>query len=316
MSATTRHQRRAAGVPLQRQSATPRKRGARKRLTGLVLTAPALAALVVTILFPLAWTVWLSFHSFGLGPAATQRFVGLANYTRILASSEFLSALAQTLGYVAVTLVIELVIGLALAHMLRRTRWTTKLLRLVIALPLMIAPVVASMAFRFLFANNYGLINHGLSLLGLPEPAWLGSPWFARGSVLLTNLWLAVPFVVLVLLAGMVAIPGELDESARTDGANSWQIFFRITLPLLKPSILIVLIIRLADAFRVFDSVYVLTGGGPANSTDVMSTYLFRTLFTRSDFAGGSAVTVLFVIVVGVIAGALFFILRDRKGPQ
>lgn len=284
-------------------------------MTGLALTAPALAALVLTILFPLAWTIWLSFHTFGLGPAVAQRFVGVANYTRILASSDFLAALVQTLGYVVVTLVVELVIGLAIAHMLRRTRWSTKLLRLVIAIPLMIAPVVASMAFRFLFANNYGLVNHGLALLGLPTPSWFGTPWFARGTILITNLWLAVPFVVLVLLAGMVAIPGELEESARTDGANSWQIFYRITLPLLKPSILIVLIIRLADAFRVFDSVYVLTGSGPANSTDVMSTYLFRTMFENSDFAGGAAVTVLFVVIVGVIAGGIFFILRERKEP-
>jgi multiple sugar transport system permease protein len=117
---------------------------------------------------------------------------------------------------------------------------------------------------------------------------------------------------VLVLLAGIAGIPGELEEAARTDGASARQIFFRITLPLLKPSILIVLVIRLADAFRVFDSVYVLTGGGPANSTDVMSSYLFRTMFENSDFSGGAAVTVLFVLIVGTIAGGIFFVLRER----
>lgn len=284
----------------------------RRRLTGVLLTAPAILALVLTIVFPLLWTVWLSLQSFGLGAGSVAQFVGLQNYARILGSPGFLTALTQTLGYVVVTLTIELVIGLAIAQLIRKATWMNKSLRLIIAIPLMVAPVVASMAFRFLFADGYGLVNGGLSMLGLPTPSWFGDPWLARTTILIANLWLAVPFVVLVLLAGITGIPGELDESARTDGASPWQIFLHITLPLLKPSILIVLVIRLADAFRVFDSVYVLTGSGPANSTDVMSTYLFRTMFENSDFSGGAAVTVLFVLIVGVIAGGIFALLRER----
>jgi len=284
----------------------------RRRLTGILLTAPAIAALLITIVFPMLWTVWLSLQSFTLGVGATVQFVGLQNYLRIVASSGFIMALVQTLGYVAVTLTLELVAGLAIAHFLRRATRGRKAMRLVVAIPLMIAPVVASMAFRFLFADGYGLVNGGLQLLGLPTPSWFGTPWLARTAVLITNLWLAVPFVVLVLLAGITGIPDELEEAARVDGGSRWQIFLRITLPLLKPTILIVLVIRLADAFRVFDSVYVLTGGGPANSTDVMSSYLYRTMFENSDFSGGAAVTVLFVLVVGVIAGGIFLALRGR----
>jgi len=153
--------------------------------------------------------------------------------------------------------------------------------------------------------------RHGLHVLGLPEPSWFGTPWMARTTVLITNLWLAIPFVVLVLLAGISGIPLELEESARVDGANTWRIFLHITLPLLRPSILVILVIRLADAFRVFDSVYVLTGGGPANSTQVMSTYLFRTMFETSDFPSGAAVTVLFVLIVGLLAGGIFALLRE-----
>lgn len=289
-------------------------RSARRRtrlgFTGVLLTGPAIGALVLTVFFPLVWTVWLSFQQFTLAGGG-QEFVGLRSYQRILTSTDFVSALVQTLGYVAVTLVVELVIGLALAHLLSRSTRVNRGLRLVVAIPLMIAPVVASMAFRFLFADGYGLVNHGLHVLGLPEPSWFGTPWMARTTVLITNLWLALPFVVLVLLAGISGIPLELEESARVDGANTWRIFLHITLPLLRPSILVILVIRLADAFRVFDSVYVLTGGGPANSTQVMSTYLFRTMFETSDFPSGAAVTVLFVLIVGLLAGGIFALLRE-----
>lgn len=285
----------------------------RNRLTGIALTVPAMIAIAVTVLFPLLWTVSLSFQKFDLSvgaPAAS--FVGFDNYARVLASPGFLTALLQTIGYVVTTLILELVIAMPIALLLNRQTRGARSLRLVVAIPIMIAPIVASLAFKFLFSNGYGFINAALQAVGVPAPSWFASVWLARGTVLVTNMWLALPFVILVLLAGLSNVPHELNEAARTDGANAWQRFSRITLPLLKPAILIVLVIRLADAFRVFDSVYVLTGGGPANSTDVMSSYLYRLMFSSTDFSGSSAATVMFVIVVGVCAGAIFFLLRER----
>ncbi|WP_217376185.1 carbohydrate ABC transporter permease [Paenarthrobacter ureafaciens] len=285
----------------------------RRSITGILLTAPAIAALAVTVLFPLLWTVSLSFQRFSVaarGPAPT--FAGLDNYTKVLGSPEFQNALLQTLGYVATTLIIELIVALPIALLLQRETRGRKALRFVIAIPLMIAPIVASLAFKFLFSDGYGLVNSGLQAVGIQPPSWFAEVWLARGTILVTNLWLALPFVVLVLLAGLSNIPEELNEAAKTDGANWWQTFIRITLPLLKPSILIILVIRLADAFRIFDSVYVLTGSGPGNSTDVMSSYLYRLLFTNTDFSGGAAATVLFVLIVGICAGAVFAILRGK----
>jgi multiple sugar transport system permease protein len=291
--------------------------GARRRWTGVALTAPALLALAVTALFPLLWTISLSLQSFGAGVnAPPPEFVGLENYADVLASPEFLRALLQTMGYVAVTLAVELAIGLPIALALLRATAGRRILRLIIALPLMVAPVVGALAFKFLFSSDYGLINSGLTLMGLPAPSWFADVWLARATILVSNLWLALPFVVLVLLAGLSNIPDELREAARVDGAGPWRTFWSITLPLLKPAILIILVIRLADAFRVFDAVYVLTGGGPANSTDVMSSYLYRLMFTRTDFAGGAAATVLFVIVIAVCAGSAFFVLRDRESRR
>lgn len=270
-------------------------------------------AIAITVLFPLLWTISLSFQKFDLAVGGdAPSFVGFDNYARILASPQFSTALLQTIGYVVTTLTVELVIAIPIALLLNHATRGVRVMRLIVAIPIMIAPIVASLAFKFLFSNGYGFINAGLEAIGVSAPSWFATVWLARGTVLATNLWLALPFVILVLLAGLSNVPAELNEAAKTDGATSWQRFVWVTLPLLKPAILIVLVIRLADAFRVFDSVYVLTGGGPANSTDVMSSYLYRLMFSSTDFAGSSAATVLFVLVVGLCAASIFFLLRDR----
>jgi multiple sugar transport system permease protein len=286
----------------------------RRRLSGMLLTAPAVVALAVTVLFPVLWTVSLSFQHFSLsasGPPAS--FAGVDNYSRVLGSAAFREALFHSLGFVATSLAVELLLGLPIALLLNRESKGRRRMRLVVALPLMIAPVVASLAWKFLFSNDYGLINRGLDLLGLPTPSWFADEWLSRFTILVTNVWLALPFVVLVLLAGLANIPQDLEEAARTDGASGWRVFFHITLPLLKPALLIILVIRLADAFRVFDSVYVLTGGGPGGATEVMSSYLYRLLFTSTDFAGGAAAAVVFVLVIAACAWAAFALLRDKE---
>ncbi|OZM75777.1 carbohydrate ABC transporter permease [Pseudonocardia sp. MH-G8] len=299
-----------AAVPRGHRTSGDRRRAR----TGVLLTLPALLVLAVTVLYPILWTVSLSLQSFSLAVGAEPpRFVGLENYQRILGSEAFRAAMGHTLAFVATSLVVELLIAFPLALALHRAWRGAKAMQLVIALPLMVAPVVASMAFQFLFSDGYGLINHTLSLVGISPPSWFADVWLARTTVLVTNLWLAVPFDVLVLLAGLAAVPAEPLEAATMDGANRWQAFRHIVLPMLRPAVLIILVIRLADAFRVFDAVYVLTGGGPGGSTEVMSTYLYRQLFTVVDFAGGSAASILFVLVMAISAAAVFVLLRPRK---
>lgn len=285
----------------------------RRRRTGLLLTLPALLALGATALFPLLWTVSLSFQNFSITGGGSASFAGLGNYERVLGDPAFRTALAQTVGYVVATLSVELVVGLCIALALQRRTVGRRLLRVVIALPLMVAPVVAALAGKFLFSPGYGLVNEALGLFGISDPAWFADPWLARITILITNAWLALPFVVLVLLAGLATIPRDLREAAVTDGANARRVLWHITLPLLRPSILIILVIRLADAFRIFDAVYIMTGGGPGSATEVLSTFLYRQMFTRTDFATGAATSVLFVIVIAVCAGAVFLWLR---GPR
>jgi multiple sugar transport system permease protein len=212
-----------------------------------------------------------------------------------------------------VTLAIEALIAFPVALALNRAMRGARVFRVLIALPLMVAPVVGGMAMRFLFSNGYGLINSLLSEIGISGPSWLSTASLARASVVVSNLWLALPFDVLVLLAGLANLPPDPFEAARIDGASAWQTFRYLTLPLLRPVILVILVVRLADAFRIFDLVYILTGGGPANSTDVMSTYIYRLLFNNVDFAGGAAAATLLTLVTVVVAGVATTLLRPKE---
>jgi multiple sugar transport system permease protein len=239
-------------------------------------------------------------------------FVGLDNYLRIAANSDFLAALAQTLGIVAASFVLEAAFGLAAALALHRGLAGTRVFRAVVALPLMVAPVVGALAWRFMFADGYGMIDTLMQELGHEGPRWFADVWLARATIVIANLWLALPFTVLMLLAGLTALPAEQLEAARVDGASAWQMLTRVTLPLLKPVIAVILVIRIADAFRIFDVVYVLTGGGPANRTDVLSTFIYRQMFTAFDFGGGAAASVLLVLITSALSLAAVFSLRDR----
>jgi multiple sugar transport system permease protein len=291
-------------------------RGSQARLgrrTGLMLSLPALVVLVATVAYPVLWLVSLSLQAFSISAnAGPPRFVWFDNYRRILTSAEFQDALWHTLGFVVATLVLEALIAFPIALALNRAMRGVRVFRVLVALPLMIAPVVGGMAMRFLFSDGYGLINSLLADVGIDGPSWLSTTWLARTAVMASNLWLALPFDVLVLLAGLANLPGEPFEAARVDGASWWQTFRYLTLPLLRPAILIILVVRLADAFRLFDLVYILTGGGPANTTDMMSTYVYRLMFKNVDFAGGAAAATLLTLLTVLLAGGAAALLRRK----
>jgi multiple sugar transport system permease protein len=264
-------------------------------LIGAALTVPALVVLVVTMLYPIGYTIWLSINSSKTALRGTPDLVGLTNYLKILGNRDFQAAL-----------------GLVVALALHRTLAGTKIFRAIVALPLMVAPVVGALAWRFMFADGYGMIDTIAQHLGFEGPLWFANLWLARATIVIANLWLALPFDILVLLAGLTALPTDPIEAARVDGASPWQTLTRVILPLLKPVIAIIFVIRFADAFRIFDVVYVLTGGGPANKTDVLSTFIYRQMFTNFDFAGGAAASVLLVILTSVASLIAVLLLRDR----
>lgn len=264
------------------------------------------------MLYPIAWTFWLSVTSRMTAMRGAPDFVWLDNYERILSSSAFLNALGQTFGMIAASFVLEAVLSLTIALALYRALAGTRIFQAIVALPLMVAPVVGALAWRFVFADGYGLIDTIAQHFGAEGPLWFANVWLARSTIVVANVWLALPFDVLVLLAGLTSLPNEPLEAARVDGATPAQILFRIMLPLLKPVIAIILVIRMADAFRIFDVVYVLTASGPANRTDVLSTYIYRQMFSAFDFPGGAAASILLVIITSLASLLVVLALRDR----
>lgn len=283
-----------------------------RRIAGIILTLPALIVMAATVLYPILWSFKISlFESEGMMSSGS--FVGLGNYIKVLQSSQFQNTLWNTLGFVLTTIIVELIVGFAVALVLNRSLPGTKFFRIIFTLPLMIAPVVSGLQWRWLFADQYGVVNHVLGLLGIDGPLWLGSVWGAKTAVLIANVWLATPFVILILLAAMASLSEDLYEAARLDGASAVQIFWRITLPLLKPAILMILVVRLSDAFRVFDIVYILTQGGPGGSTEVLSTYIYKNTFTGLHFGQGSAASFLVMLMIMAVSFGLFRILRPKE---
>jgi multiple sugar transport system permease protein len=284
----------------------------RPALTGVLLTAPALLLVAAAIVFPIGWTIVISLNGADYALTGAWDFVWLDNYLRIAASSDFLAALAQTLGFVAVGLLCEALIAVSVALALHRGVKGSRVFRAIVALPLMVAPVVGALAWRFVFGDGYGMIDSAAAWLGGDGPLWFADIWLARTAILIAGLWLALPFDILLLLAGLASLPAEPMEAARVDGASRLQTLRMVVLPLLKPVILIIVVVRLADAFRVFDVVYVLTASGPANATDVLSTYIYRQMFNGFDFAGGTAASIMLVALTALASLAAVAVLRER----
>ena len=256
--------------------------------------------LVVVTLFPLGHVLWLSLqrHSLLHRPP---RFVGLDNYLRLAGDERFWNALANTAYFAAVSVALELALGLAIALMIARVRRGRPLLYGVILLPWAVPTAVSARMWEWMYDAEIGVLNY----LAGTHVNWLGSPAWALNAAIAMDVWKSTPFVVLLLLAGLQGIPRDVYRAAAVDGASGWSVLVRITLPLLAPVMLVALVFRTIDAFRVFDAIYVLTGGGPADSTETLSIYAYKVLFQGLEFGYGSALAVSVFVCVGL--AALFY---------
>jgi multiple sugar transport system permease protein len=278
------------------------------RNAGLLLLAPALLVLGGLTAYPGLWVVWLSLQHrvpiFGI-----DRFAGLDHYRYLASDPRFSSALSVTLEFAAVSVALELVLGLLVAVALRHQemgrRTALSLLLLAWALP----PVVTARLFEWLYHPSAGLVN---LVLGGRAINWLGDPGLALPALIAADVWRTMPFVALLCYARLLTIPGEVYEAARVDGASATATFARVTLPLLRPILMIALLFRSLDALRAFDLMFVLTGGGPAGATETLSIYAYRSLFQTLQLGFGSAIAVVvFALVIAVAAGYLA-VLRRR----
>jgi ABC-type sugar transport system permease subunit len=281
----------------------------KEQRTAWLLVAPALGSILLIAMFPLGWTIWESMHQHDLRmPWLGRPFVGLSNYATVVGDARFWGAIGHTAFFAFASIVLELALGLVLALAMNRAFRGRGVVRAAVLLPWAIPTVVAALLSRFMFESPWGVVDVLLTRAGLVDKpvVWLAGAHIAWVPLILADVWKTTPFVALLLLAGLQNIDRELYEAASIDGASAWWQLRRITLPLLKPAIVVALIFRTLDAFRVFDLVYVLTGGGPGTSTEPIALYTFNTLLQNLEFGYGAALSV--VVFAATFGLAMIYI--------
>ncbi len=299
-------------------AAAGRGRGFRRPdLTPLLLLVPIAVSLGAVSVFPIVNGLWLSLHNTSL---VTQEndFIGLQNYAALVGDAQFWNAWRHTMVFTLVSSACETLIGMGMALLLFEHFAGRSAVRAAMLVPWAMPTVVTSKMFGWLFDGQHGVVNWILRSLGLVHENvnWYGSVDHSLGTIIVADVWKTTPFMALLLLAGLQTIPGSLLEAARMDGAKAWQAFWHIRLPMLWTTLLIAGLFRALDAFRVFDLVYVLTGGGPADSTETLSTLTYKTLFSTLQFGYGSTLsTAMFITEAVVAAGFAVFIARQLRRP-
>lgn len=278
-----------------------------------IMMAPALFVLCAISLYPVLRTFWLSLHEMVLTkPATGFPFIGLQNYQRLFADKRALDSIWFTLRFTVVTVFFELLVGFAAAMIMNQKFRGRGLVRAAVLIPWAIPTSVSALMWKFIYNDQYGLFNDILYRLGVigKYHAWLANANDAFMALVITDTWKTAPYVALLILAGLQMIPEEMYEAAKIDGAGALQRFFRITLPVVRNTVLVTLLFRTLDAFRVFDLVFVMTGG--ANRTESVSIYAYTNLMRFLDFGYGSALSVLIFAVVFLISLAYMRLLGDK----
>ena len=267
--------------------------------------------LVALSIYPLFYAIKVSFQA-GTGDAVRW---SLANFARLASDGFFLSALAHTFIYAAVALTFEFLLGLGLAFLLDRPLRGRTLFRSALLIPMMLPPVVVGVVWRLMLNADFGAVNGTLKGAGVNTEAltWTASPLLAFASVIAVDIWQWTPFMFLVLLAGLQAIPQEPYEAALIDGSSAWQTFRHVTIPLLKPAILIALLLRTMDLMRVFDQIFILTEGGPGFSTETVSLYIYRTAFRFADFGYAAAMSFVLLLLTNIVSVGYIRLLQKQE---
>jgi multiple sugar transport system permease protein len=268
--------------------------------------APAFIILIIILVFPLGYAIWLSFHQWMLRTFKQGvPFIGFENYSTLFSNPDFLSSLKITFTFVILAIAFEFILGMGLALLLNQDIKGKGIFRALIFIPMMCTNVVIGLMWRLLLNYQYGLVNYYLGQLGFMPVEWLSSPKIAMASVVMVDVWNTTSFIALMLLAGLQSLPDEPYEAAKIDGASSFQSFIYLTLPLLRPIILVALLWRFIDTFRIFDVVYLLTAGGPARVTETVSIYVYRYGFQSFNLGVAAASSFIMLAIMLVVAGIL-----------
>jgi ABC-type sugar transport system permease subunit len=293
--------RRAPQRRPSRPAAVGHARETSDRRLGYLLVAPVVILLLAITAYPLVYNIWNSFHfdnlSYGSLP---HNFVGWSNFSKMFSSPAWVAALERTLVFAVVTIVFDMVVGIALALMMHRQFRGRGFLRAAVLVPWAMPTVVSAMLWKTMFDPSAGFVDY---ILGAFHPAWSGiawlgaSVWRSWAAIFIADSWKNIPFVAILLLAGLQVIPDDVYEAARMDGASWWQSFTRVTLPLLRPALSVALIFRTLQALLVFDVIYIMTGGGPGTSTESLAYLNYQTFIINTDFGLGGAMSIMLVVL-------------------
>jgi multiple sugar transport system permease protein len=279
---------------------------------GYFFLAPTIVILLAISLFPLIYAINVSLHQYIISkPYLGKPWVGLGNYVRLFTDKDFYYSLRVTFLFALPAIAGEYFLGLCCALLLNRRIRGMGVIRTIIVMPMMIAPVVVGLMWKFMFDFDTGILNYFLRQLGIHPPNWLGDKNWAIPAIIITDIWQWTPLFTLLILAGLQSLPSEPFEAAKVDGASSWQIFTKITFPMLMPFMLIALLLRVIDVFRVFDKVFVMTGGGPGRVTVFISLFAYRQAFSFYYVSYGIAVAFIILIIITLFAN-LFINLFKR----
>ncbi len=270
---------------------------------------PALIVVLAVIVFPWVFTIWMSLNEWKITSGAS--FVGMENYIRLPGDPRFVESVVHTIWFTFLAVVLPLILGLLAALVFHSSFPLRGFLRGIFVMPMMATPVAIALVWTMMFHPQLGVLNYLLSLVGIPPQLWVFHPASVIPSLVLVETWQWTPLVMLILLGGLASIPTEPYESALIDGANGWQMFRYITLPLLTPFLMIAAIIRSIDAVKSFDIIYAITQGGPGTASETINLYLYSVAFAYYDVGYGSAIAVVFFILVVALALLLLF-LRQR----
>jgi multiple sugar transport system permease protein len=273
----------------------------REKLVALLLLAPAVLYLLALSVYPTIYSLWIAFHNYSLYRRDLISFSGFDNFTDLLDSDVFKQSFAVTLIFSFAAVAIELALGFAIAVLLDRKMRAANVLRTLLIIPVLISPVAMGLTFRYIFAPTYGLLTYLMKSVHLPTADWTVSVTWALPVVIFADVWQWTPFVALIVLSGMQSVSTEVTEAAELDGLTEWQKLWRIVVPLIRPVLLVVVLIRLIDFIRMFDLVFVMTRGGPGSTTEVLSLFSYVTGFASGDMGSASAIAWVTLVLVNIL---------------
>lgn len=288
----------------------------------LLMLAPATLFLVLLTLFPFVSTLGLSLTGYSLLNRGVIHWVGLSNYLSLFGNQEFWQAVLTTLIFTVAVVAIEVVIGTGIATLLEQETRGRTFVRTIALLPMVITPVAATFTFRLMFNSSIGVINYLLQVIHIAPQGWFATPGQALMSLVIVDVWQWTPFILLIVSGGLAVLPTEPFEAARVDGANRWQIFVNITLPMLRPYISVAMVLRLVDALKTFDIIYILTGGGPGITTETLNILAFKQGIQFLQMGVAAAISIVMLILSIAVAQllvrttGLFDLLEHRGGEQ